>query len=74
MTLVVADTTPVRYLARLFVNLWIPGTGASELRHARAPGIVRKWARQLPSRAEVREIIQPVVPSDRLLHHGTGFV
>ena len=64
--LVVADTTPLRYLVeigyeyllpRLFTRVWIPGTVASELRHEGAPDVVRKWAAQIPSWVEVREVV-----------------
>jgi predicted nucleic acid-binding protein len=50
MSLVVADTTPLRYLVetgydhllpRLFTKVWIPETVVSELRHDRTPGVVR---------------------------------
>jgi predicted nucleic acid-binding protein len=65
MILVVADTTPLRYLVeigyehllpRLFTKVWIPGTVLSELQRERTPGIVRKWAEQLPYWIEVREM------------------
>jgi len=65
MTLVVADTTPLRYLVqigyeyllpRLFTKIWIPGAVVGELRQERTPGAVRTWAEQLPSWIEVREI------------------
>jgi predicted nucleic acid-binding protein len=68
MTLVVADTTPLRYLIeigyghllpRLFTKVWIPGTVAGELRHQRAPNVVRQWAEQLPSWIEVRRVDGP---------------
>lgn len=68
MILVVADTTPLRYLveigyeyllARLFTKVWIPGTVADELRHERTPAIVRHWAEHLPSWIEVRKIDGP---------------
>ena len=53
MTLVVADTTPLRYfveiryeylLPQFFTKVWIPGTVAAELRHERTPGVVGPWA------------------------------
>ncbi|MGA2741603.1 MAG: hypothetical protein ABSG65_29725 [Bryobacteraceae bacterium] len=65
MILVVADTSPLRYLVeigyeflppRLFDKVWIPGTVASELRHARTPTVVRRWAGQIPSWIEVRQV------------------
>jgi predicted nucleic acid-binding protein len=72
MILVVADTTPLRYLVEigyeyvlphLFTKVWIPGGVVSELRHERTPPAVRKWTEQLPSWIEVREIVG--VPSVR---------
>ncbi|HXM45830.1 MAG TPA: DUF3368 domain-containing protein [Bryobacteraceae bacterium] len=68
MILVVADTSPLRYLVeigyefllpRLFDKVWIPGTVASELRHARTPTVVRRWAEQIPSWIEVRQVEGP---------------
>jgi len=68
MILVVADTTPLHYLVeigyeyllpRLFTKVWIPGTVASELRHDRAPAIVRQWAENFPAWIEVRKIDRP---------------
>lgn len=65
MILVVADTTPLRYLVeigyesllpRLFTRVWIPGTVAGELRQERTPAVVRQWAEQLPSWIEVRKV------------------
>jgi len=57
MILVVADTSPLRYLVetayefllpRLFTKVWIPGTVTAELRHARSPAVVREWAGSSP--------------------------
>jgi predicted nucleic acid-binding protein len=68
MILVVADTTPLRYLIeigyenllpKLFTKVWIPGAVAGELRHERAPALVRHWAERLPSWIEVRKIGGP---------------
>jgi predicted nucleic acid-binding protein len=65
MTLVVADTTPLRYLVeigyeyllpQLFTKIWIPGTVAGELRHERTPVAIRQRATQFPSWIEVRKI------------------
>ncbi len=65
MPLVVADTSPLRFLVeigyeqvlpRLFQKVWIPGAVARELRHARTPFPVRQWAENLPEWIEVREI------------------
>ena len=68
MTLVVADTTPLRYLVeigfesllpRIFTKVWIPGAVARELAAKGTPDIVRQWAGRLPSWVEVREIVDP---------------
>jgi predicted nucleic acid-binding protein len=65
MILVVADTSPLRYLVeigcesllpRLFSKVWIPGTVTAELRDARTPAVVRQWAEQFPSWVEVRQV------------------
>ena len=65
MILVVADTTPLRYLVeigyehllpRLFTKVWIPSAVAGEMRRQRTPAVVRNWAEQLPSWIEVRKI------------------
>src|ERR1051325_3478303 len=68
MILVVADTTPLRYLVeigyeyllpRLFTKVWIPGAVIDELQQPRTPSIVHKWAGQIPPWVEVREIPGP---------------
>ena len=65
MTLVVADTTPLRYLVeigcesllpQLFTKVWLPGAVARELQGKGTPEKVRQWAERLPSWAEVREV------------------
>lgn len=65
MALVVADTSPLRFLVEigfehvlppLFQQVWIPGAVARELRHNRTPELVRQWAERLPSWVNVREI------------------
>ena len=65
MILVVADTSPLRYLVetgyesllpRLFTTVWIPGTVTAELRHSRSPAVVREWALQFPSWVVVRQV------------------
>jgi predicted nucleic acid-binding protein len=52
MLLVVADTSPLRYLVqidqiqllpRLFEKILIPSVVSDELRHPSAPEAVRKW-------------------------------
>lgn len=66
MIVVVADTTPLRYLVeigyeyvlpRLFERVWIPGAVAGELQQERTPVTVSRWAAQLPSWVEVRQVI-----------------
>jgi predicted nucleic acid-binding protein len=65
MTLVVADTTPLRYLVEigyehllrsLFTKVWIPGAVAAELRYEGTPAVVRQWGEHLPEWVEVRKI------------------
>jgi predicted nucleic acid-binding protein len=57
MLLVIADTSPVRYLvqigqiellARLFEEIKLPSVVADELRHPSAPPAVRAWVQDLP--------------------------
>ncbi len=68
MTLVVADTTPLRYLVeigyesllpQLFTQVWIPGAVARELQGKGTPEIVRQWTGRLPAWVEVRELVHP---------------
>ncbi len=65
MVLVVADTSPLRYLVeinlehllpKLFDTIWIPGAVVAELSHHKAPSIVREWARRLPDWIVVRDL------------------
>jgi len=62
MLLVVADTSPVRYLvqigqidllARLFGKVILPSVVADEMRHPSAPVAVQAWIAQLPTWVEV---------------------
>lgn len=62
MLLVIADTSPVRYLvqigqiellARLFAEIKLPTIVAEELRHPSAPAVVRAWMQELPEWVEV---------------------
>lgn len=64
MTLAVADTSPIRYLAvieslhllpQLYERVILPRAVLAELGHPRAPEVVRRWAGALPSWAAVRE-------------------
>jgi uncharacterized protein len=68
MIVVVADTTPLRYLVetgyeyllpRLFGSVLIPGAVAVELQQERTPASVRRWAALLPSWVEVRQVTAP---------------
>lgn len=65
MPLVVADTSPLRFLVeigyehvlpQLFQNVWIPDAVARELRHERTPSSIRQWAESLPTWVQVREV------------------
>jgi predicted nucleic acid-binding protein len=69
MLLVIADTSPLRYLVeigqigilpKLFEKILIPSAVYEELRHPSTPTSVRTWAQVLPSWLEVF----PVVPDD----------
>jgi predicted nucleic acid-binding protein len=62
MRLVVADTSPIRYLIRigeidllprLFEKIFLPSVVADELRHPSAPAAVRDWMKQPPDWLEV---------------------
>jgi predicted nucleic acid-binding protein len=62
MRIVVADTSPVRYLvrigeidllSRLFKKIFVPSVVADELRHPSAPVAVRGWINQPPGWLEV---------------------
>jgi len=62
MRLVVADTSPVRYLVRigqidllprLFEKIFLPSVVADELRHPSAPPAVRDWMQQPPGWLDV---------------------
>ena len=66
MTLVVADTAPLRYLVeigcqdvlpQLFAKVWIPGAVLRELKQKQTPPAVHSWADHLPAWIEVREIV-----------------
>jgi predicted nucleic acid-binding protein len=65
MRLVVADTSPIRYLVRigqihllpsLFEKIFLPSVVADELRHPSAPPAVRDWMRQPPGWLEVMPV------------------
>lgn len=74
MTLVVADTGPIRYLAviqlihvlpALFEMVVTPKAVFEELTHPHAPDAAREWSAELPPWAQVREA-GPVALSDVL--------
>jgi predicted nucleic acid-binding protein len=58
MSLVVGDTTPLRYLVeigyadllrQIFTTIWVPGGVPAELRNERTPTAIRAWAEHPPS-------------------------
>jgi predicted nucleic acid-binding protein len=62
MRLVVADTSPLRYLVqidqiemlpRLFEKIFIPSVACDELRHPSAPAAVQSWISSMPEWLEV---------------------
>ena len=65
MVLVVADTSPLRYLVeinlehllpKLYDTICIPGAVVAEMRHHKTPAIVREWARRLPDWIVVQDL------------------
>jgi predicted nucleic acid-binding protein len=65
MRLVVADTSPIRYLVRigqidllprLFERIFLPSVVADELHHPSAPPAVRDWMQQPPGWLEVMPV------------------
>jgi predicted nucleic acid-binding protein len=79
MILIVADTGPVNYfvqigcielLAKLADKVVLPAAVLAELRHKKAPEVVRVWAAAPPEWLEVRRALQPITaenlaPADR---------
>ena len=68
MTLVVADSGPLRYLVaidavqvlpQLYARVAIPPAVVAELRHPSAPVVVQNWAQSLPTWATV---LKPTAP------------
>ena len=62
MRLVVADTSPIRYLVligqinllpRLFEKIWLPSVVSTDLSHASAPPAVRAWIQHPPGWLEI---------------------
>lgn len=71
MLLVVADTSPIRYLVqigeidllpRLFGSVILPSVVARELRHPSAPATVQSWMGELPDWAKIMvapDVVEP---------------
>ena len=79
MRLVVADTSPLRYLVqidqiellpRLFDKIFIPSVVCDELRHPSAPESVRNWMRSRPDWLEVSVVSPSDDPSLGALDEG----
>jgi len=79
MRLVIADTSPVRYLvqigqidllARLFENIMLPSIVADELRHPSAPAEVQAWTKRLPGWVEVLPAPELDDPGRKMLDPG----
>jgi predicted nucleic acid-binding protein len=79
MRLVVADTSPLRYLVQidqidllpqLFEKMFIPAVVCDELRHASAPKAVRGWMRSMPGWLEVSAVGASDDPSLATLDEG----
>jgi len=79
MRLVVADTSPLRYLVqieqidllpRLFEKIFIPSVVYDELRHASAPEAVRNWMSSRPDWLEVSVVSAGDDPSLGALDEG----
>ncbi len=73
--IVVADTTPIRYLVvigrehllpALYGRVLIPPTVAAELSHESAPGLVRSWISARPDWIEIRPPTYPLEPAANL--------
>lgn len=79
MRLVVADTSPLRYLVqigqiellpRLFEKIFIPSVVSEELRHPSAPDAVRDWIISTPAWLEMSVVSASDDPSLRVLDEG----
>ena len=79
MLLVVADTSPIRYLVeighigllpQLFERIFIPSLVYDELRHPSAPALVRAWANSPPAWLEVLPVTVSDDPAFRGLDDG----
>lgn len=81
MRLVVADTSPIRYLVqigridllpRLFEKIFLPSVVKDELRHPSAPPAVRAWMNRLPGWVEVLPAPETDDPVLQALDPGEG--
>jgi predicted nucleic acid-binding protein len=79
MLVVVADTSPIRYLVeighvgvlpQLFERIFIPSLVYDELRHPSAPASVRAWASSLPGWLEVSAVTVSEDPAFQALDEG----
>jgi predicted nucleic acid-binding protein len=79
MRLVVADTSPIRYLVRigqidllprLFERIFLPSVVADELRHPSAPAAVRDWMQRPQEWLEVLPVADLDDPALRALDEG----
>ena len=79
MLLVVADTSPIRYLVeighigllpQLFERIFIPSLVYDELRHPSAPAAVRAWTNSLPAWLEVLPVTMSDDPAFQALDDG----
>ena len=79
MIVVVADTSPIRYLVRigeidllpkLYAQVILPGVVLEELQAEDGLQMVREWAKQLPSWVLVQAPAKPLVVSMPNLHRG----
>jgi len=79
MRLVVADTSPLRYLVQidqvdllpqLFEKIFIPSVVCDELRHPSAPQVVRTWMRSVPEWLEISVVRASGDPSLDALDEG----
>lgn len=84
MILIVADTGPVNYLvqigcvellAQLAERVVLPARVLAELRHQKAPEVVRAWAAAPPAWLEVRAALQlfeaeDIAPAPRCVRLG----
>ncbi len=80
MIAVVADTSPLNYLVqlgqeglleRLYEKVLIPDSVVMELKQDGAPGVIQKWARNLPAWIEIREV-RTVLQRLSLIRLGRG--